>query len=96
MTHKQMLNDFYDASELFEDNLYLLTFALNYFCYKNISISKLKDLVENQRLEKIWVGLDIILYLKPDIIKSFINSFWLLDERDEYEAYLNVYLKMRG
>ncbi len=93
--NKCLLRDFYDASSLFEDNLYLLTFALNYFHYKNVTVSKLKDCVENQRLSKIWEGLDVLLFLNPNTITSFKNAFWLLNEDDEYEAYLNIYMKMR-
>lgn len=92
---KKEIDNFYIISEYLDDNLYLVIFALHYYHYKDVGLSKLKDYVENQNLNKINDGVETLLDLKMNEIRSFKNKFntlfGQLQESDSFSLWLETY-----
>lgn len=94
MNHR--LTEFYELAALFDNNLYIMAFAMHYYCYKETSIATVREWVEMQRFKKIDEGMETLLDLKLSQIRDFKSIFWCLNEDDEYDAYLKCYCKFKG
>lgn len=109
MTRFDMLSEFYKASEIFDDNLFLLTLSLHHFYYKNtIQVSKIKRYVEVQNLDKIKDGIRELLSMNIDVIYDFQELFEAIEypkdiislsdeeQKEIYMAYRLEYEKIKG
>ena len=94
MNHR--LTEFYELATLFDDNLYIMAFAMHYYCYKDVSVATVREWVEMQRFKKIDKGVEMLLDLKLSQIRDFKSIFWCLNEDDEYDAFLKCYCKFKG
>lgn len=82
---------FDDLVDLFDGDLYILTFAIKKYSLKDIRPSYILNYVETKNLDALNDSIDTLIQLNKNEIEKFVNIFSKVVHFDDYEIYKIVY-----